>query len=115
MILWPGVPAGLRLPVLAYVLCLGAMAAQTASVWLVARGSAGPDAPEGGGGGLMRHAALGGALFLLSDTRLAFNRFHAPLPAAALWILASCWAAKALIASALRPRAASVQALAGGT
>ena len=49
MILWPGVPAGLRLPVLAYVLCLGAMAAQTASVWLVARGSAGPDAPEGGG------------------------------------------------------------------
>ena len=112
MILWPGVPAGLRLPVLAYVLCLGAMAAQTASVWLVARGSAGPDAP---GGGLMRHAALGGALFLLSDTLLAFNRFHAPLPAAALWILASCWAAQALIASALRPRAASVQALAGGT
>ena len=37
----------------------------------------------------MRHAALGGALFLLSDTLLAFNRFHAPLLAAALWILAS--------------------------
>ena len=48
MILWPGVPAGLRLPVRAYVLCLGAMAAQTASVWLVARCSAGLDAPLGG-------------------------------------------------------------------
>ncbi len=31
--LWPGVPVALRLPVLAYVLCLGAMAAQAAVVW----------------------------------------------------------------------------------
>ena len=44
-LLWPGVPGALRLPVLAYVLCLAAMAAQIASAWHAsqARGDA-PDA-----------------------------------------------------------------------
>ena len=32
-VLWPGVPAGLRAPVVAYVLCLAAMAAQAAVRW----------------------------------------------------------------------------------
>ena len=95
-VLWPGVPSALRLPVLTYVLCLAAMAAQTASAWRAARGTAGEP--------LMRKAAIGGALFLLSDALLAFNRFHTPMAASALWILASYWAAQWLIASALPPR-----------
>jgi uncharacterized membrane protein YhhN len=32
-LLWPGVPAPLRIPVLAYVACLAAMAAQAAVLW----------------------------------------------------------------------------------
>lgn len=99
-VLWPSLPGGLRLPVLAYVLCLAAMAAQTASVWLTARqrGAAADDLA------LARRAALGGLLFLCSDALLAFNRFHTPLPAAGLLVLGSYWAAQWLIASALPPR-----------
>ena len=95
-LLWPGVPAGLRVPVAAYVLCLAAMAAQTASAWQVARGT--PAAAW------LWRAALGGLLFLMSDALLAFNRFHTPLPLAGVWILATYWAAQWLIASALPPR-----------
>ena len=91
-ILWPGVPGPLRVPVVAYVVCLAAMAAQTACVWRVT------------GGALAGRAALGGLLFLCSDALLAFNRFHTPLPAATLLILGSYWAAQWLIASALPPR-----------
>ncbi len=97
-LLWPGVPGPLRWPVLAYVLCLAAMAAQTASAWHAARSGDASTRRRLGG------AALGGALFLTSDALLAFNRFHSPLPLATLWILASYWAAQWLIASALPPR-----------
>lgn len=93
---WPGVPAALRLPVLAYVACLGSMAAQAAVQWLGLRGTA--------DGGLARLAAFGGALFVVSDSLLAINRFLQPLPASSLWILASYWAAQWLIASSLPPR-----------
>lgn len=92
--LWPGVPAPLQLPVLAYVVCLASMAAQAGVVWLAARGT--PAEP------LARHAAVGGLLFMCSDTLLAFNKFNAPLPLASLWILATYWAAQALIARSLR-------------
>ncbi len=89
--LWPGVPAGLRLPVLAYVLCLGAMAAQAAVVWRQHRER----------GAVL---AVGGALFMLSDALLATNKFAGPLPLASLWVLSSYWAAQWCIASWLRPR-----------
>jgi uncharacterized membrane protein YhhN len=52
--------------------------------------------------GLARRAALGGALFMVSDALLATNKFAAALPLAALWILASYWLAQWCIASALR-------------
>ena len=94
-VLWSGVPAGLRLPVAAYVICLVSMAAQAAVVWRGARGT-----PAARRAGLL---ATGGALFVTSDALLAVNRFMAPLPAAALWILASYWAAQWCIASWLRP------------
>jgi uncharacterized membrane protein YhhN len=98
--LWPGVPPGLRLPVLAYVACLASMAAQAAVVGLQSRGT-----PRQRGGLLL---AIGGALFLCSDALLATNRFAAPLPLAGLWILLSYWLAQWCIASWLEapaPRA----------
>jgi uncharacterized membrane protein YhhN len=91
--LWPGVPQPLRAPVLAYVICLAAMAAQAAVRWLARRGSATE--------ALARSAAVGGALFLCSDSLLAFNKFSAPLPLAELWVLATYWAAQFLIARSL--------------
>jgi uncharacterized membrane protein YhhN len=80
--LWPGIPQALRVPVLAYVACLATMAAQAACVG--------------------RLAAIGGALFVCSDALLATNKFAAPLPLPALWILATYWAAQSLIAASLR-------------
>ncbi len=101
-VLWPGVPGPLQWPVLAYVLCLAAMAAQTASAWHAARARG--DAADPARLRRLGGAALGGALFLTSDALLAFNRFHSPLPLATLWILCTYWAAQWLIASALPPR-----------
>ena len=99
MWLWPGVPAPLQLALLAYVACLITMAAQAAVVWQLARGS--PVEP------LARRAAIGGALFVLSDALLAVNRFAMPLPSAPLLILAPYWAAQVLIAGSLARRVSS--------
>lgn len=90
-LLWPGVPAPLRIPVIAYVLCLASMAAQAAVLWR--RGE-----PRGA------VLALGGALFVASDALLATNKFAGPLPLSNLWILTTYWAAQWCIASWLAPR-----------
>ena len=89
-LLWPGVPGALRAPVVVYVVALSAMAAQSALLWRsgAARGAV---------------VALGGALFMGSDTLLAINKFMLPLPAASLWILTTYWAAQWCIASWLAP------------
>ncbi|MGY4831372.1 lysoplasmalogenase [Sphaerotilaceae bacterium SBD11-9] len=89
--LWDGVPAALRVPVLAYVACLATMAAQAAAWWRSA--ATHPQA---------RWAAVGGLLFMASDTLLAFNKFNAPLPLSALWILLTYWLAQWCIASSLK-------------
>lgn len=91
-LLWPGVPAGLRVPVLLYVLALASMAAQAAVLWQATPADA-----------AARRLALGGALFLLSDALLASNRFAGPLPMASLWVLATYWSAQVCIASWLAP------------
>lgn len=93
-LLWPGVPAALRLPVLAYVVALAAMAAQAAVLWRCGE-------PRGG------VLALGGALFLASDALLATNKFAVPLPLSGLWILATYWSAQWCIASWLAPPSSS--------
>jgi uncharacterized membrane protein YhhN len=93
-LLWPGVPAGLRVPVVAYVACLASMAAQAAVLW---RAGAARGAVLG----------LGGALFLTSDALLATNKFAGPLPLASLWVLSTYWAAQWCIASWLAPDGAS--------
>lgn len=94
--LWPGIPAALRAPVVAYVVCLATMAAQALVWWRSSAARAAADAP------LARWAALGGMLFMVSDSLLAINKFAVPLPLASLWILATYWLAQGCIASALR-------------
>lgn len=95
-LLWAGVPGALRVPVVAYVLCLVTMAAQAAVVWRASQGG-----PEAGRGTVL---ALGGLLFVSSDALLATNKFALALPLSSLWILATYWAAQWCIASWLRPR-----------
>ncbi|MBV8667224.1 MAG: lysoplasmalogenase [Burkholderiaceae bacterium] len=100
-ILWDAIPAALHGPVLAYVGCLTAMAAQAASRALDLRNAG------------SRRAALGGALFLLSDTLIAYDRFHQPLPAAELWILGTYYLSIYLLARSVTqsaPIAASIVA-----
>ena len=99
--LWPGVPPALRIPVVAYVLCLAAMAAQAAVVWRVSRHNGGAKRAAG--------LALGGLLFVASDALLATNKFHTALPMASVWILSTYWAAQWCIASWLKPRVFSLR------
>jgi uncharacterized membrane protein YhhN len=94
--LWPGVPGALRAPVLGYVACLATMAAQAAVWWRTTIGRADEH--------LARAAAIGGLLFMASDSLLAINKFALPLPFAPLWILATYWAAQWAIASSLPAR-----------
>ena len=96
--LWPGVPGALRAPVVAYVVCLATMAAQALVWW---RSSAAVHAADAS---LARLAALGGVLFMASDSLLATTKFAVPLPLASLWILLTYWLAQWCIASALRAR-----------
>jgi uncharacterized membrane protein YhhN len=91
--LWAGVPGALRVPVLAYVICLATMAAQAAVWWRTSIGTSHE--------ALARVAAIGGVLFMASDSLLAINKFAVPLPLASLWILATYWAAQWAIASSL--------------
>ena len=72
------------------------MSAQAAAWW---RASATAHAADAA---LARMAALGGVLFMASDSLLAINKFAQPLPLAPLWILATYWLAQWCIASALR-------------
>jgi uncharacterized membrane protein YhhN len=84
--LWAGVPRRLRAHVAAYVALLLVMAGQAASR------AAHLHSPPA------LYAALGAALFVLSDTLLAWNRFRRPLPAAQALIHATYFPAQWLIA-----------------
>jgi len=92
LILWPSLSTALRGPVLAYVLCLLAMAAQAVTRHLLLRTAA------------SKMAAIGGLLFMLSDTLLAYNRFYTPLPYAALFILGTYFPALWCIARSVQAR-----------
>lgn len=94
--LWPGIGPALRGPVVAYVLALAGMATLAAGRWWQVRGDA-VVVPLAG------RAALGAALFLLSDATLAVNKFAGPVPLSGLWILLSYWWAQGLIAASLAP------------
>ncbi|MFD3522076.1 lysoplasmalogenase [Streptomyces sp. NPDC058653] len=86
-LLWPDLPADLRVPVALYSLLLAAMACRASAL--------GP------------LAGAGGALFLLSDTLIATGvaEWRQP-PAAGLWVMLTYVAAQALLtAGVLRSRA----------
>lgn len=88
-ILMPHVPRGLKAAVIVYAAALLLMA------WLAAeRGIAGLP------GGLA--AALGGILFVISDSALALDRFRRPFRGAEPLVLATYWAAQTLIALSIR-------------
>jgi uncharacterized membrane protein YhhN len=99
--LWPGIPAALRAPVIAYVVCLASMVAQAFGWWRRSAESSMRDQK------LARFAAIGGLFFMASDSLLAINKFGTPVPASGLWILATYWIAQWCIASALSERAAA--------
>ena len=99
--LWAGgLPPALRAPVAAYVLVIALMAAQAIGRATVLR-----DAPS-----VM--VAVGAGFFMLSDSLLATNRFVMPLPMAQVWVLATYYAAQALIVSGWLASKASVPAAA---
>lgn len=84
--IWRGLGRTLRAAVIAYVLVIAAMAGQATGRW------------QAVGGGSALAAALGAALFILSDSILALNRFRAPVPADRVLTLGSYWTAQLLIA-----------------
>jgi len=81
-LLWDSIGAALRVPVIVYVVVLASMGGQ-------ALGRARPLARHGSA----HRAAVGALLFMLSDTLLAWNRFHAALPLASLWVLSTYYLA----------------------
>ncbi len=89
-VLWTSLPAPLKLPVLAYVVVIVAMAAQA-----FARRRARPSRATNA-------AAIGATLFVASDALLAIDRFRAPVPLASLWVLATYWFAQWGIAQSVR-------------
>lgn len=88
-ILWPGIPRRMRLPVLTYVVILGMMAAQAITQAVVLDVQA------------AWIAAVGGVLFVFSDSVLAYNRFRRPVRRARLIILSSYWAAQTMIGASV--------------
>jgi alkylglycerol monooxygenase len=89
-VLWlGGLPAGLRVPVAAYVLVIALMAAQALGRANVRRDPA------------SAWVAVGACFFMLSDTLLALNRFVTPLPMAQLGVLTTYYAAQCLMVGGL--------------
>ncbi len=86
-LLWGAIDAPLRVPVLVYVAVLASMGGQALgrAQLLAQRGDAQTPAA--------RLAALGALTFMLSDSLLAWNRFHGPVPLASLWVLAAYYLA----------------------
>lgn len=91
--LWAGL-GDLRPAFLAYALAISTM------LWRAAARIGHRGAPTGG-----EWAALGGAiLFALSDSLIALDRFHAPIPAASVPIMLLYWAGQLGIAWSARTR-----------
>jgi len=93
--LWPGLPAKLRLPVGAYVLAMVTMASLAGY-----RASSNPSA-----GAVC--AAIGAALFLVSDALLAINRFRRTFKWVHVSVLGTYFAGQLLIALSVGLLAAS--------
>jgi alkenylglycerophosphocholine/alkenylglycerophosphoethanolamine hydrolase len=91
--LWPGL-GDMRPAVVAYVIAICSM------VWRAAARVGQSGVPRPG-----EWAGLSGAiLFALSDTLIAFDRFHTPIPHARILIILLYWAGQVGIASSARFR-----------
>lgn len=86
-LLWGSIGSALRLPVLVYVLVLACMGGQAMVRARVLAQSGDTRARPA------RLAAAGALMFMLSDSLLAWNRFHAPIPWANVWVLATYYLA----------------------
>jgi uncharacterized membrane protein YhhN len=82
---WHGLAPALRGAVIAYVVVIAAMAGQAAGRWHTL------------GGDAALSAALGAALFVVSDSVLAINRFRAKFHAERALTLGTYWMAQMLI------------------
>lgn len=88
---------------MAYMTAIGTMLWRAAA-WLAAgcatQGVA-TVSPSGGVdvAGAARLALIGAIVFAISDTVIALDRFHAPVPGARYFIIVTYWAALALIAA----------------
>jgi uncharacterized membrane protein YhhN len=102
-LLWPSIPAPLHPAVAVYGLVLSCMGGQAIGRgWFhTAIGSA-LARPA-------RRAALGAAWFMLSDSLLAWNRFHGALPLSTLWVLGSYYAALWCIARSVASDETSIE------
>lgn len=103
-LLWPSIPVALQPAVAVYGLVLSAMGAQALGrAWSHAGDALAWPA---------RRAAIGGLLFMLSDSLLAWNRFHGAVPLATLWVLGSYYAALWFIARSVAQEGVSIGAAA---
>ncbi len=92
--LWTAIPGPLAVPVVAYVTVLTSMAAQGAVRLRILRTAS------------ARCLAVGGGLFLISDSLLAWDRFAGPLPLGRMWVLATYYLAIWFIARSVSGSAA---------
>ncbi|WP_139350798.1 lysoplasmalogenase [Rhodanobacter sp. C01] len=103
-LLWDSIGAALRLPVIVYVVVLSSMGGQ-------ALARAGMFARRGDAqAGCARRAAVGAVLFMLSDSLLAWNRFHAAIPLSSLWVLSTYYLAMWWIARSVQRSDMTVEA-----
>ncbi|MCL7997039.1 lysoplasmalogenase [Brucella sp. 21LCYQ03] len=89
--LWTSLPNAMKIPVVIYAIAIAVMAAQAFSRAI----SMPPETTPRYSAWL---AAAGGFFFMASDTLLAFNRFHTPIPLAGFWVLSTYYAAQFLFA-----------------
>lgn len=87
-ILWPHLPADMRIPVIAYASVIATMAVLAVSLRT--------DAAAGVTTAAARNAALGALVFVISDSILAIDRFRSPLPLGKLCVMLTYYAAQLL-------------------
>lgn len=103
-LLWPSIGATLRVPVIVYVVvlaCMGGQALVRARVFTLRGDTQAPAA---------RVAALGALMFMLSDSLLAWNRFHGAIPLASLWVLSAYYLALWWIARSVQRDGTMIEA-----
>jgi uncharacterized membrane protein YhhN len=95
-LLWDSIGVPLRLPVIVYVIVLTSMGGQAMVRARTFSMMADPKVRNA------RLAAIGALMFMLSDSLLAWNRFHAAIPGATLWVLSTYYLAMWWIACSVR-------------